>query len=411
MKWGNSVLFSVKGLQAEAEKLNSSDYIHGSRVSKIENEYLFPGFFDVHVHFREPGFSYKETVATGCMAAAHGGYTGVCTMPNLDPVPDSPEHMKVTEEIIKRDGTIGVYPYASITVGEKGETLVDMEALADHCIAFSDDGRGVQDEGMMREAMERAKALGKLIAAHCEVNSLLNGGYIHKGRYASFHGIPGIPSESEWRQVERDVKLSLETGCPYHVCHISTKESVEIIREAKKSGADVSCETAPHYLTLDDSLLKPEGRFKMNPPIRDVKDREALLEGICDGTIEIIATDHAPHSEEEKNRGLKDSPFGITGLETAFPVLYTELVKKGIITLEKLTELLSYNPRKRFGMENVSPGYTLFDLETPYTIDSGEFLSKGKSTPFEGNTVYGRCLLTVYEGNAVWKGEGVELTE
>lgn len=405
------MLFSVKSLKAEAEKFCNLDYVHGSRVSKIENEYLFPGFFDVHVHFREPGFSYKETVATGCRAAAHGGYTGVFTMPNLNPVPDSLEHMKITEELIKRDSTIGVYPYASITVGEKGQTLVDMEALAEHCIAFSDDGRGVQDEGMMMEAMERAKALGKIIVAHCEVNDLLNGGYIHKGRYAEENGIPGICSESEWRQVERDVELSFKTGCPYHVCHISTKESVEIIRNAKKSGVDVSCETAPHYLTLDDSFIKPEGRFKMNPPLRDKKDREALIEGICDGTIEIIATDHAPHSSEEKSKGLKDSPFGITGLETAFPVLYTELVKKGVITLEKLIDLLAYNPRKRFNIAFSSNEFTVFNLDTPWEIDSENFLSKGKSTPFEGNQVYGKCLLTVYDGCPVWKAEGVEITE
>ena len=296
---------------------------------------ILPGFCDVHVHFREPGFSYKETIATGSMAAAHGGYTAVCTMPNLDPVSDSIEHLKEQQDIIDRDACINVYPYAAITVGQKGEKLADLEGMADNCIAFSDDGHGVQSDDMMREAMLTAKSLGKIITAHCEVNSLLKGGYIHDGKYAATHGHRGICSESEWRQIERDLKLADETGCAYHVCHISTKESVSIIRDAKKSGVDVTCETAPHYLLLDDSMLQEDGKWKMNPPLRDASDREALLEGITDGTIDCLATDHAPHSAEEKSRGLEKSAFGIVGIETAFPLAYTYLVMPGIISMDR----------------------------------------------------------------------------
>ena len=366
---------------------------------------VFPGFCDVHVHFREPGFSYKETIKTGSMAAARGGYTAVCTMPNLSPVPDSAEHLKMQQDIIDRDACIAVLPYAAITVGERGEQLSDMEKLAPNVVAFSDDGRGVQSEEMMREAMLRAKALGKLIVAHCEVNELLRGGYIHDGRYAKAHGHAGICSESEWRQVERDVRLVMETGCGYHVCHISTKESVDIIRKAKAAGADVSCETAPHYLLMCEDDLQELGRFKMNPPIRSAEDRDALIEGIIDGTIEMIATDHAPHSAEEKSRGLKGSAFGIVGIETAFPLLYTGLVKKGIITLDKLVELLSINPRKRFGITS-DPGETVWDLNAECSIDPSEFLSMGRATPFEGWTVFGKCLSTMYEGKTVWNANG-----
>ena len=322
--------------------------------SAVSNEYvMFPGFCDVHVHFREPGFSYKETIYAASRAAARGGYTDVCTMPNLKPVPDSPEHMKAQQDIIDRDSVINIHPYASITIGQEGKEISDMESLRDMCIAFSDDGKGIQDEGLMREAMTRAKSLGKLIVAHCEVNSLLNGGYIHDGAYAKAHGHRGICSASEYEMIARDVRLAKETGCAYHVCHISAKESVEIIRQAKKEGVNVTCETAPHYLLLDDSCLKEEGRFKMNPPIRDRSDREVLIEGLLDGTIDMIATDHAPHSAEEKARGLEKSAFGITGIETAFPLLYTYLVEEGVISLDKLVELMAINPRKRFGIEEV----------------------------------------------------------
>ena len=365
---------------------------------------VLPGFCDVHVHLREPGFSYKETIRTGTLAAARGGYTAVCAMPNLSPVPDSPEHLKIQQDIIDRNAAIAVLPYASITVGELGEELSDMEAMAPDVVAFSDDGRGVQSDELMEEAMIRAKALKKLIVAHCEVNGLLRGGYIHDGAYAAAHGHKGICSESEWRQIERDAALAKKTGCAYHVCHISTKESVEIIRRAKAEGVNITCETAPHYLLLTEDDLQEDGRFKMNPPIRTKADRDALIEGILDGTIDMIATDHAPHSAEEKSGGLKDSAFGIVGLETAFPLLYTGLVKTGIITLEKLVQLLTENPRKRFGI-TAGPGYTVWDLDAEYTIDPADFLSMGKATPFEGAKVSGRCLKTVYNNEEVWKYE------
>ena len=362
---------------------------------------IFPAFCDVHVHFREPGFSYKETIRTGSLAAARGGYTDVCTMPNLNPVPDSAENIKEQIEIIEKDAAVRVHPYAAITVGEKGETLTNMKALAPYCAAFSDDGKGVQSEAMMRSAMLKAKALGKIIAAHCEDNSLLCGGYIHKGEYARLHGHKGICAESEWKPIERDLRLAKETGCKYHVCHISCKESVELIRKAKAEGVDVTCETAPHYLIFNDMDLKESGNFKMNPPIRSEEDRQALIKGLQDGTIDMIATDHAPHGSEEKSRGLQNSLMGIVGLETAFPVMYTYLVKKGIITLERLIELMAINPRRRFGLEETDD-ICVYDLQSEYKIDPGEFKSKGKSTPFDGMTVSGKNLLTICGGKAVW---------
>ena len=371
-------------------------------VSDFSKYAVFPGFCDVHVHFREPGFSYKETIKSGSMASAKGGYTSVCTMPNLNPVPDSLEHLKEQTDIIERDAVIEVLPYAAITIGEKGEELVDMESLAEKVIAFSDDGRGVQSEEMMREAMLRAKALGKMIVAHCEVNELLRGGYIHDGDYAKEHGHRGICSESEWKQIERDLRLAKETGCAYHVCHISTKESVDIIRKAKAEGVNVTCETGPHYLVMDDSDLQEEGRFKMNPPLRGKEDREALIEGIKDGTIDMIATDHAPHSAEEKSRGLEKSPFGITGIETCFPVVYTKLVKTGIITLEKAIELLAINPRKRFGIKQGND-FTVWNLEALEKVEPEKFISMGKATPFEGWELFGKCMLTVKDGQIVYK--------
>ena len=368
-----------------------------------EKEYtVFPGFCDVHVHFREPCFSYKETIATGSRAAARGGYTAVCTMPNLNPVPDSAESLGVQLGLIKENAAIRVYPYGAITVGQKGETLAELGGMAPDVIAFSDDGRGVQSEEMMREAMLRAKSLGKIIAAHCEDNSLLHGGYIHDGEYAHAHGHRGICSESEWRPIERDLRLAKETGCAYHVCHISCKESVELIRKAKADGVDVTCETGTHYLLLDESDLREEGRFKMNPPLRSKEDRLALIEGIKDGTIDMIATDHAPHSEEEKSRGLEKSAFGVVGLETAFALLYTNLVKKNVITLERLIELMAVNPRKRFGIPFGSD-YCVWDLNEKTKIDPSDFLSMGKATPFEGFETYGKCVLTVANGKIAYK--------
>ena len=362
---------------------------------------VFPGFCDVHVHFREPGFSYKETIFSGSLAAAHGGYTAVCTMPNLDPVPDTKAHLKEQLDLIKQDGLIHIYPYGSITMGQKGEALSEMKAMAPQVIAFTDDGRGVQRDDMMRAAMKQAKQLKKMIVAHCEDNSLLNGGYIHDGDYARENHHRGISSESEWKQVERDLALVKEIGCAYHVCHISTKESVELIRKAKAQGLNVTCETAPHYLILDDSYLQEEGRYKMNPPLRDKADREALIAGIQDGTIDMIATDHAPHSEEEKSKSLDGSSFGIVGLETAFPLLYTYLVKENIISLEKLLQLLVTNPRKRFRIP-MTTDFSIWDMRQSYIIDPEEFQSQGKSTPFSGWKVWGKCMATVCDGKLVW---------
>ena len=364
---------------------------------------LFPGFCDVHVHFREPGFSYKETIASGSRAAARGGYTAVCTMPNLNPVPDCLQHLEPQLEKI-REASIAVYPYGAITRGQQGERLADMEALAPYVIAFSDDGRGVQDKAMMEQAMLHARDLGKLIVAHCEDNSLLRGGYIHEGAYAKAHGHRGICSESEWGPIARDLELAAKTGCGYHVCHISTKESVDIIRQAKKSGVNVTCETGPHYLVMDDSFLQEDGRFKMNPPLRSPEDREALVAGLQDGTIDMIATDHAPHSAEEKARGLEKSAFGVVGLETAFPVLYTYLVKPGILSMDALLQKLVTNPRQRFGIP-MGNDFSLWDLNAQYQVDPSDFLSMGKASPFTGWTVQGKCMATFHKGNAVYQAE------
>ena len=363
---------------------------------------VFPGFCDVHVHFREPGFSYKETIRSGSYASARGGYTAVCTMPNLNPVPDSVEHLAQQLQLIEDGACIHVYPYGAITVGEKGEQMADLAGMAPNVVGFSDDGRGVQDDEMMRTAMRKAKELGKMIVAHCEVNELLRGGYIHDGDYAKAHGHRGICSESEWAQIERDLKLVEEIGCAYHVCHISTKESVEIIRQAKARGVNVTCETGPHYLVMDDTWLQEEGRFKMNPPLRSAADREALVKGIQDGTIDMIATDHAPHSAEEKSKGLEKSAFGVVGIETAFPICYTYLVKTGIITMEKLMDLLVWNPRERFGLP-LGDDFSIWDLEHTYEIDPNQFLSMGKATPFAGWMVQGKCLLTICDGNVVYQ--------
>lgn len=385
--------------------------VSGARVIELKNGTLFPGFVDVHVHLREPGFSYKETIAAGTRAAAHGGFTAVCPMPNLKPVPDSLENLQPQLDLIRRDGAVHVYPYGAITVGEKGEALADLEGLAPHVVAFSDDGKGVQTQETMRQAMLRAKALGKLIVAHCEDESLVGGGYIHDGAYARAHGHRGNPSASEWKQVERDLKLVEETGCAYHVCHVSTKESVELIRQAKARGLDVTCETAPHYLVFNDTMLQEEGRFKMNPPIRSEDDRQALLAGIQDGTVDMIATDHAPHAPEEKAGGLEKSLNGIVGLETAFPVLYTHLVRPGILSLETLIDLMHTNPARRFGIgapleEGAPADLTVFDLDAQYTIRPEDFLSQGKSSPFAGERVFGKCLLTLSGGEIAWQAEG-----
>ena len=363
---------------------------------------ILPGFCDVHVHFREPGFSYKETMVSGSACAARGGYTAVCTMPNLNPTPDSVEHLQQQLDLINAGACIHVYPYGSITCGLKGEQLADLEGMAPNVIAYSDDGKGVQSDDMMNAAMLKAKELGKMIVAHCEVNDLLKGGYIHDGKYAAEHGHRGICSESEWAQVARDIELIKKNGCPYHVCHISTKETVDIIRKAKAEGVDITCETGPHYLVMDDSMLQEEGRFKMNPPLRDITDREALVAGILDGTIDMLATDHAPHSAEEKAKGLEKSAFGVVGLETAFPIMYTYLVKPGVMTMEQLLEVMVYAPRKRFNIP-LGNDFSIWDLEKEYTVDPADFVSMGKASPFTGWTVNAECVATVCDGKLVWK--------
>ena len=375
------------------------------RILRKENGvFVFPGFCDVHVHFREPGFSYKETIRSGSRAAARGGYTAVCAMPNLNPVPDSPAHLAEEEALIRAAGDIAaVYPYGALTVGEKGQEAADLEGMADRVIAFSDDGKGVQSESMMRSLMERCRKLGKILAAHCEDETLLRGGYIHDGAYAWARGHRGICSESEWGPIARDLRLAKETGCAYHVCHISCRESAALIRQAKKDGVNVTCETGPHYLLLDENDLQEDGRFRMNPPLRGREDREALLEALLDGTIDMIATDHAPHSAEEKAKGLQGSAFGVVGLECAFPVLYTGLVRTGILSLEALIGKMALAPRERFGIPLAEGDRTEWDLEAQTRIDPEEFLSMGRATPFAGAEVYGRCLKTVHCGKTTYE--------
>ena len=378
--------------------------IDDTLISSIDRgEYvILPSFCDVHVHFREPGFSHKETIKTGSESALAGGYTAVCTMPNLKPVPDTVENLSIQTELIRNNSSIDIYPYASITMEQKGKELTDIDTLSNHVLAFTDDGKGVQDDGLMEQAMLLAKKNGKIIAAHCEDNSLLFGGYIHDGEYARLHGHKGICSASEYAQVERDLKLVEKTGVKYHVCHVSTKETVDFIRKAKKIGLDVSCETAPHYLTMNDSFLKEDGKFKMNPPIRSEEDRLALVKGLVDGTIELIATDHAPHSKEEKGKGLKDSLFGVVGLETSFSALYTHLVKTGIISLEKLVEVMSINPRRRFNIP-FTKDFSVWNLEEKYIVNPEEFKSMGRATPYDGQTLYAKNYATVKNGVAIYK--------
>lgn len=384
----------------------------GAAVIDLHHAAVFPGFVDVHVHLREPGFSYKETIRTGTLSAARGGYVHVCAMPNLDPVPDSLEALNVQREIIARDAAVHVHPYGAITRGERGEALADMEAMAPYAAGFSDDGRGVQSGEMMRKAMLEAKRLGKPVAAHCEDNGLLRGGYIHDGDYAGAHGHRGICSESEWGQIARDLKLAEETGVKYHVCHVSAKESVALIREAKARGVDVTCETGPHYLVFCDGDLREDGRFKMNPPIRSREDRAALIEGLRDGTIDMIATDHAPHSAEEKGRGLEKSAMGVVGLETAFAAVYTHLVKPGLLSMDRLMALLNGNAARRFGYgtplaEGQPADLTVFGLDRPFTVDPEQFRSMGRATPFAGMELYGVCLLTMADGKIVWREDNI----
>lgn len=378
-------------------------FFKGKAPSVSDSVFVIPGLVDVHVHLREPGFSYKETIKTGTAAAAAGGYTAVCSMPNLAPVPDTYENLKVQLDIIRRDAAIQVLPFGSITRGELGEALSDMEAMAPYVAGFSDDGKGVQSEEMMLEAMKLAKSLGKVLSAHCEDNSLLHGGYIHAGRYAARHGHKGISAESEWGPIARDLDLAAKTGCAYHVCHVSTAKSVDLIRQAKKSGVDVTCETGPHYLLLCDEDLQEDGRFKMNPPLRSPEDRDALVEGLQDGTVDMVATDHAPHSAEEKSRGLAGSLMGVVGLECAFPVLYTGLVETGKLSLEALVERMSLAPARRFGIDN-QDCYAIFDLNAQEIIDPERFLSMGRATPFAGWNVHAAHVGTVYRGELLEKG-------
>ena len=416
----NAQILSSGGVFRAADVLLSGGRIVsiGDRIScpadavsiDLHKAVLFPGFVDVHVHLREPGFSYKETIRTGTLAAAHGGFAHVAAMPNLDPVPDCAAALAVQRAIIEKDALVHVHPYGAISVGEKGERLADLEGLAPGVIAFSDDGRGVQSESLMREAMMQCRRLGKILAAHCEDNSLLHGGYIHDGAYARAHGHRGICSESEWGPIARDLRLAEETGCAYHVCHVSTKESVALIRAAKRRGVDVTCETAPHYLTFTDEDLQEDGRFKMNPPLRAREDRDALIEGLLDGTIDMLVTDHAPHSREEKARGLDKSAMGVVGLETSFAASYTALVQTGILPLEKLVDLMHGAPMRRFGCgtelaEGQPADLTAFDLTKTYTVDPETFLTMGRATPFAGRALTGVCKLTMIGGSPIWKEE------
>ncbi|MDE7263025.1 MAG: dihydroorotase [Oscillospiraceae bacterium] len=389
---------------------NGLPAVPGVVAIDLHHAAVFPGFVDVHVHLREPGFSYKETIRTGTLSAARGGYAHVCAMPNLNPVPDSLAHLEAQLDIIRRDAVVNVHPYGAITCGERGEALADLEAMAPYTAGFSDDGRGVQSGDMMRSAMLEAKRLGKIIAAHCEDNSLLRGGYIHDGEYARAHGHRGICSESEWGQIARDLELAAETGCKYHVCHISTKESVDIIRKAKARGVDVTCETGPHYLVFCDGDLREDGRFKMNPPIRSREDRAALVEGLLDGTIDMIATDHAPHSAEEKSRGLEKSAMGVVGLETAFAAVYTCLVRPGVLSMARMLALFHDNAAKHFGFGTpLAAGQpadlTVFDLDRPFVVDPERFQTMGRATPFAGMELYGVCKLTMVGGRIVWQEE------
>lgn len=400
----------VRGKIVEPSAVAGRDDAIRVPVLPFQNCIITPGFVDVHVHLREPGFSYKETITAGSRAAAHGGFTTVCAMPNLNPAPDSPASLGVEQALIRRDACVRVLPYGCVTMGQKGEgALCDYTALAPLVVGFSDDGRGVQSESTMRAAMERIAATGRLLAAHCEQNDLLRGGYIHDGAYCHAHGHRGIASESEWRQLERDLRLAKETGCRYHVCHVSCKESVALLRRAKAEGVDVTCETAPHYLLLCDNDLQDEGRYKMNPPIRAREDRDALIAGVLDGTIDMIATDHAPHSFAEKAGGLEHSVMGVVGLECAFAVLYTGLVRKGILPLEQLVRLMTDAPRARFGLPSVTlrPGeeadLTVFNLAAAEYIDPEHFLSLGRATPFAGMEAYGRCEMTLVGGKTVWQ--------
>ena len=414
----NAQILSSGGVFRAADVLLSGGRIVsiGDRIScpadavsiDLHKAVLFPGFVDVHVHLREPGFSYKETIRTGTLAAAHGGFAHVAAMPNLDPVPDCAAALAVQRAIIEKDALVHVHPYGAVSVGEKGERLADLDGLAPSVIAFSDDGRGVQSESLMREAMMQCRRLGKILAAHCEDNSLLHGGYIHDGAYARAHGHRGICSESEWSPIARDLRLAEETGCAYHVCHVSTKESVALIRAAKRRGVDVTCETAPHYLTFTDEDLQEDGRFKMNPPLRAREDRDALIEGLLDGTIDMLVTDHAPHSREEKARGLEKSAMGVVGLETSFAASYTALVRTGILPLEKLVDLMHGAPMRRFGCgTEIAVGQpadlTVFDLNETYTVNPEAFLTMGRATPFAGTCLTGACKLTMIGGEIVWK--------
>ena len=416
----NAQILSSGGVFRAADVLLSGGRIVsiGDRIScpadavsiDLHKAVLFPGFVDVHVHLREPGFSYKETIRTGTLAAAHGGFAHVAAMPNLDPVPDCAAALAVQRAIIEKDALVHVHPYGAVSVGEKGERLADLDGLAPGVIAFSDDGRGVQSESLMREAMMQCRCLGKILAAHCEDNSLLHGGYIHDGAYARAHGHRGICSESEWGPIARDLRLAEQTGCAYHVCHVSTKESVALIRAAKRRGVDVTCETAPHYLTFTDEDLQEDGRFKMNPPLRAREDRDALIEGLLDGTIDMLVTDHAPHSREEKARGLDKSAMGVVGLETSFAASYTALVQTGILPLEKLVDLMHGAPMRRFGCgtelaEGQPADLTAFDLTKTYTVDPETFLTMGRATPFAGRALTGVCKLTMIGGEPVWKEE------
>ncbi len=407
MKHQINIFENGKITACEAE--TSARYISDLKnINGDANIVILPGFLDVHVHLREPGFFHKETIKTGTLASLASGYTAICSMPNLNPVPDSVENLQVQLDIIKNDANCEVYPYGAITKGENGSELVDFQALAPYCVAFSDDGKGVQSKEITKKAMEEIAKTGRIFCAHLEDDKIKKNGVIHCGKYSKEHNIPGIPSEAEYGMLARDLELVKETGVKYHVCHLSTKEGVEMIRKAKAEGLDVSCETAPHYLVLTEDDLQDHGNFKMNPPLRSAEDRDALIEGIKDGTIDMIATDHAPHTLEDKQGGLLKSAMGIVGIEIAFPILYTNLVKTNIITLEKLVKMMTKAPAERFGIkQEMAENFTVFDLNAKYEIKAENFHSKGVNSPFIGKEVFGKCIKTVNGGN-VWKQNSQE---
>jgi dihydroorotase len=383
----------------------------GETIMNADGKLVAPGFIDVHVHLREPGGEQKETIETGTLAAARGGFTTICAMPNTKPVPDTVEHLKNLKERIKENAHVRVLPYASITVKEAGQELTDFESLQkEGAFAFTDDGAGVQNAGIMLKAMKKAAALQASVVAHCEDNTLVFGGVVHDGVFAKTHNIQGIPSVCEAVHIARDVLLAEAAGCHYHVCHISTKESVRTVRDAKKAGIHVTAEVTPHHLLLtEEDIPGLDANYKMNPPLRSKEDREALINGLLDGTIDCIATDHAPHTIEDKQAGIYKAPFGIVGLETAFPLLYSRFVQTGIFTLKKLVDWMTIKPAEIFKLpygrleEGAAADLVIIDLNLEKEIVPQHFASKGRNTPFGGWKCKGWPIATFVNGKLVWQ--------